>query len=59
MNTLRGELDSAITYMTHRGVNPNVIYADLDTYERLGRISRYRGVEVVCDDELMTRFRID
>ena len=59
MNTLRGELDSAITYMTHRGVNPNVIYADLDTYERLGRISRYRGVEVVCDDGLMTRFRID
>ena len=59
MNALRGELDSAITYMTHRGVNPNVIYADLDTYERLGRISRYRGVEVVCDDGLMTRFRID
>lgn len=59
VNTLRSEIDSAITYMTHRGVNPNVIYADADTYERLGRISRYRGIEILCDEGLITKFRID
>jgi len=53
------EINAAIRYMRGKGINPNALYVDEDTYLKLGRRDNYNGIPVICDDEIQMPFRVD
>jgi len=53
------EINAAIRYMRCKGMNPNALYVDENTYFKLGRHDYYRGIPVICDDEMQMPFRVD
>ena len=59
MSNIYDDISSTMTYMRHRGVNPNVIYVDSETYEMLNERVHMQGVPIVCDDGLCMKYRID